>query len=69
MHGIPSHIIPHLAELVRAEGLDSSQAHELARLWLNLSFRQRPWTLAQWRRQLAMLQPVLHSMEAAPCVP
>lgn len=41
--------IPHLGALVGSEELNSAQAHELARLWLNLSMRQRPWTAAQWR--------------------
>lgn len=68
MLAIDIRIIPHLAELAGTEGLDSSQAHELARLWLNLSFRQRPWTYAQWRRQYALLRPVLRCEEATPCL-
>ncbi len=40
--------IPHLTALVSSEGLSSEQAHELARLWLNLSMRKRPGTAAQW---------------------
>jgi hypothetical protein len=48
-----------LERLVRAEGLSSRQMHELARLWRNLSPRQRPLTFAQWRRQYIMLRPVM----------